>query len=90
MILHTYLPEMSHDSSQINHRIIIVKEKTIGPHAITHAKIHNTKPRLNTWLNSSFDLPQKCNLKESGIFWSSPTKVISHMGPPSLPQRKCN
>lgn len=90
MILDTNLPEMTHDSLQRNHRIIIVKEKTIGPHAITHAKAHNTKPRLNTWLNRSFNLHQKCNLKESGIFWSSPSKVISHMGPLSLPQRKCN
>lgn len=43
MTLDTHLPETPHYSLQINNRIIIVKEKTIGPHAVTHAKAHNTK-----------------------------------------------
>ena len=48
-----------------------LKKKRQAQNGFTCAKARNTKHRFNTCSNCCFNLSQKYNLNQSGIFWSA-------------------
>lgn len=65
----------------------MLKRKPQAQNGIACAKGHDSKPRLDMWLNSSFDLPQNCNLNQPvwDQFLVSTDEVMCPVGPLRLP-----
>ena len=79
---------IEHYEDKISKPWRLLKRKPQAQNGITCAKAHESKPRLKADLTAVSTSPRNVSMDQSGIFWSSTSKVICHMGPLHAPEEE--